>query len=575
MMAPLQLGASPTPDAGSPASITDVAGTDGAFETALGALISIAPLPFPGRTPPCPATSTEGDELKLVLGEDWTPDPAVSGSEDSGAARPGVLVANNPDPTGGLSLERDLEIWLCRVGRRSVTPQQDGPVRTLFARDAEALIASRAPSDARSQAVEHLWAPRFETHAPVVGRLDFGAQPGADSMPPNGSVKPTEAASRPGPHHSAGAGADEVDAETLLRELGPVANAVEIGGFGFPTMDRVLPASTAADTGRAAPAVSPYTREIHVQEVQGADAPSTARDRRVGLLAAFQQRESHGSRDPVRQSAPSGASEALKSVFEAKPDRDQARELPVPAQRADLNATPAVGPQRDRGGRAAIVPFPPERAGLEAARTPTGPEVGPPNRRPDEPSWAEREVVPEPRGDRSPSLPAVAGSDATANGRGGTLGLDRTGGPGGMPPARTLSQETTSVAFARRPDRVTIHLRDDLGVVGRLRISFRGPSLRATIIPVEPALAARLEQELSGLHRSLEERGVADARVRIQPPGDPGAAPGGGGAESRGPERHAPGEGRRESPGHEGGQRRQGRSRERPIPEPEQPGRWA
>lgn len=568
-MAPLQLGASSTPDAGSPASITDVSGPNGAFDMALGALFSTCPLPFPGETLPRPATSTEGDELKLVLGEDWTLDSTASPGEDDVACRPGVLAADSRDPRGGgLTLERDLEIWLSRVGRRAVTAQQDGPDRPLFAGDAEALIASRAPSDARSRAVDHLWAQPLETDPMAVGRQDFGAEPGAGRTPWSSSMEPMEPPSRPAPHHPAGASADEVDAETLLRELGPLANAVEIGGFGFPTMDRLVPAHVAEDPGRAAAPTA--SRDIRV-----VDAQSTAPDLRVGLLAALQRREFQGPRDPASQSASSGGSNGVKTVFEAEPDRGAAAELPVPAPRSERHTAPAVGLRRDSAGWAAVASFAPERADPEAVRTPAGPDTGPSNQRRDEPSRVEPGVVPEPRGDRSPSLPAVAGGDAAANGRGGTLGPDRSGSPGEMPAARTLSQEITPVAFARRPGRVTIDLRDDLGEIGRLRISFRGPSLRATIIPAEPALAARLEQELSGLHRSLEERGMADARVRIQPPGDPGAATGGGSAEPRGPDRQAPGDGRRESSGHEGGQRRQGRSRERPTPEQEQPGRWA
>lgn len=563
-MAPLQLGASPTPDAGSPASTADVAGPDGAFEMALGALFSTSPLPFPGATPARPATSTEGDELKVVLGEDWTLDSTVSTGEEDGGSQPAGLAADSPDPMGGLTLERDLELWLGRVGRRAVTPPQYGSDHLGCAGDAEALIASRAPTDARSRAVELLWALPPETDAVAVG-LGSRSDPAVNTAPRS---RPSETSGRPRPHHPAGPMADEVDAETLLRELGPMANAVEIGGFGFPTMDRLLPAIAAEDSRRAeAPAGVPHVRVV--------ETPPPGPDLRVGLLAALHERESHGVRTPANQVAPPSGSEGAATGVEAEPDGGAAGEAPVPAQRPDRSPAAPVGPQRHSAGWAAVASFTPERAGPEPVRTPPTADAGPSNRRPDEALRADRVAVPEPRGDRSPSLPAIAGPDPAANGRGGALVPDRGGSPGEMPAARTGSQVITPVAVARRPDRVTIDLHDELGEVGRLRISFRGPSLRATIIPAEPALAARLEQELSGLHRSLEERGMADARVRIQPPGDPGAAPGGGGAEPRGPERQAPGEGRRDSPGHEGGQRRQGRSRERPTPEQEQPGRWA
>ncbi len=563
-MAPLQLGASPTPDAGSPASTADLSGPDGAFEMTLGALFSTSPLPLPGATPARPATSTEGDELTLVLGEDWSLDSTESTGEDDGASQPGLPAADKPDPTGGLTLERDLEIWLSRVGRRAATPQHDGPDRLLFAEDAEALIGSRVPSDARSRAMEHLWAPPPEADAVALGRLDFRPDPAADRTPRSGS---SETSGRPGPHHPAGAMADEVDAETLLRELGPVANAVEIGGFGFPTMDRFPPAIAAEDSRRAdAPAAAPHVRRI--------DAPPPGPELRVGLLAALHQRESHGVRNPATQAAAPGGAEGAATVVEAEPE-GTAGDSPASAQRHDRSPVPPPGPRRDSAGWATVASFGPERAGPEPVSAPPSADARPANRRPDQVWRAERWSVPEPQSERSPSLPAIAGADPPANSRSSALVPDRGGSAGETPAARTVSQVITPAAVARRPDRVTIDLHDDLGEVGRLRISFRGPSLRATIIPAEPALAARLEQELPGLHRSLEERGMVDARVRIQPPGDPGAATGGGSAEPRGPDRQAPGEGRRESPGHEGGQRRQGRPRERPTPEQEQPGRWA
>ncbi|MEZ4588861.1 MAG: hypothetical protein R2909_21010 [Gemmatimonadales bacterium] len=69
---------------------------------------------------------------------------------------------------------------------------------------------------------------------------------------------------------------------------------------------------------------------------------------------------------------------------------------------------------------------------------------------------------------------------------------------------------------APRADRVTVDLADDLGDIGRLRLSVHGPSLRATIVPATREVGGQLESGMRELTRTLAERGFSDARVTVQ-----------------------------------------------------------
>jgi len=74
-----------------------------------------------------------------------------------------------------------------------------------------------------------------------------------------------------------------------------------------------------------------------------------------------------------------------------------------------------------------------------------------------------------------------------------------------------------------RRDQVVLQLADDLG---RIRVSVRGETVRATLLPNDGALATRLTAEARSLERSLSDQGFSDARVTVQPPRPaPDAAP--------------------------------------------------
>jgi hypothetical protein len=69
-----------------------------------------------------------------------------------------------------------------------------------------------------------------------------------------------------------------------------------------------------------------------------------------------------------------------------------------------------------------------------------------------------------------------------------------------------------------RFDRITLDLKDESGDFGKLRVSIAGSSVRATIVPNDPALADRLNHEIRQLRQSLEERGFPEPRVTVESP---------------------------------------------------------
>jgi hypothetical protein len=140
---------------------------------------------------------------------------------------------------------------------------------------------------------------------------------------------------------------------------------------------------------------------------------------------------------------------------------------------------------------------------------------------------------------------------------------------------------------APRPGHVTVDLGDQFGGVGRLRLSIKGPSLRATIVPSDPGLATRLDAGLQDLTQSLRDRGFSDSRVAVRAPavetvitpvptGREGVALGRQPEIATGTtaERGASG-GRHDPEQHDPGRRHGGQRRERPGGERQQRGRWA
>jgi hypothetical protein len=86
----------------------------------------------------------------------------------------------------------------------------------------------------------------------------------------------------------------------------------------------------------------------------------------------------------------------------------------------------------------------------------------------------------------------------------------------GPPPKATTLDPPA--ATPRRIDHVMVDLKDDTGDHGRLRLALSGSTVRATILPNDPALADRLTAGIRELRLSLEERGFPEPRLTVQVP---------------------------------------------------------
>jgi hypothetical protein len=65
------------------------------------------------------------------------------------------------------------------------------------------------------------------------------------------------------------------------------------------------------------------------------------------------------------------------------------------------------------------------------------------------------------------------------------------------------------------PTTATIAFDNGEGLEGRLRVSLRGDTLRATIQVPDAAAAARMEHDLGGLTRALRAQGFEEARLTV------------------------------------------------------------
>ncbi len=96
--------------------------------------------------------------------------------------------------------------------------------------------------------------------------------------------------------------------------------------------------------------------------------------------------------------------------------------------------------------------------------------------------------------------PHVARADAPAPAVGGVAG------PAPLPPEKPQ---------AAVPTTATVAFDNGEGLEGRLRVSLRGDTLRATIQVPDVAAAERIEQDLGGLTRALRAHGFEEARLTI------------------------------------------------------------
>ncbi|MFN8588912.1 MAG: hypothetical protein U0704_14045 [Candidatus Eisenbacteria bacterium] len=68
----------------------------------------------------------------------------------------------------------------------------------------------------------------------------------------------------------------------------------------------------------------------------------------------------------------------------------------------------------------------------------------------------------------------------------------------------------------RAADQVTLQFRGENGLEGRLRISVRGDSVRASILSSHDGTLQRAGGEVGALKRALAEQGFTDAKVSVQ-----------------------------------------------------------
>jgi hypothetical protein len=417
----------------------------------------------PTQAPPAPAL--EAPLVDLVVDGQWVFELPEDADADA--------VADSADGPAGvdpaLTLEKELDAWARAVGRKGGTDpgagaRIDGPgghrtiERELDTVDVEAPVDGALPLGASLDpvGVASLLAAGSWHSSSDDGGSDVAPNPAnADADGPASHQAP--GATRPAPGEPTAA----VDADTLIDRLGPFHRAVEIGGFVFPP-----------DIDPTKDGARPL--EILPQQdgkATGADEPGVLPRQLEGARVVFSEAGSAGSRD----GAGSGR------------DRREDRP-PVPARTLEAlgaKLVEAVTKARDEIAGS-------KRTAAGADREPAAPSESKPAAAPVAPVVGPHRTAPAPTDGATVAAP----------------GAERPSGPSLDLP----------VATPRRPDRITVDLKDDAGDHGRLTLSLGGGGLRATILPNDQALADRLTVGIRELRQSLEERGFPEPRLTVQAP---------------------------------------------------------
>ncbi len=461
------------------------------FDVTLGVAIASA-IPAP---PPVVAEPL----LELLLDGDWLPDEP---SETEGSGRPvtGAAVGDQgreaaPTTASGepMVLEKNLDSWLAAFGRRErqVRTADDTDIDPNSVQlDEPALVPAASPD-------------RLTTIVPSIG---VGTAIAADNQTAAATTGPREAPTRNLTEASwAGRrmfdGEDGlpdglIDAETLLRTRRAYEPAVEVGGFGFPTLPDSPDAGVMLDGGDprsrlplADSALADGTPDPTVPVGRAAlgarlEAPTAAAD----LLSVSRQAAAPDPRvseiiairtlEGAKHQASGAAEPGLELVGRHPAIRSrEGEQAPAGQSRSD---SPPRDDSRFRGEPSAM------------------PGDGPVRRRPGsepsaEPPAGSGQVAAAPQPARGERSKAVDGPVA-------------------------LAQPTAFDRIARRIDHLTLDLKDDAGDYGRLRVSVSGPLVRATIMPNDPAMADRLNLEIRQLKTSLEERGFPEPKLTVLAP---------------------------------------------------------
>lgn len=266
-----------------------------------------------------------------------------------------------------------------------------------------------------------------------------------------------------------------IDAETLIRTRRVYEPTIEIGGFGFtdlPTLPEVAPEAAAnVSAGPASLAGPPPATDVIQLSNQSAPA-----DRPLA--------------DVVRR-------RTVETVKRA--------ELPAPSREPESagtnRATIAGTVLRQTGGEASPDARTPDRRSEDDR--PTGSAEWMPRRRAaEQPTPAEQPTF------ESRPIPGQA-----------SLAAQPVRGEARQPAdSPALAAPNPFDRIVRRVDHLTLDLKDDAGDFGRLRVSVSGPLVRATIMPTDPAMADRLNQEIRQLKMTLEQRGFPEPRLTVQAP---------------------------------------------------------
>jgi hypothetical protein len=500
---PMMLGAAPGGD--------PIDGT--AFSMTLGAAMAVAVI-----VPPAPVPMPEPIALELFLDGEWvaegaldsdaesleaerTSDPDTRAAPEAASVAGHLAISTDAEPA--MSLERGLALWAARVGRMpgddvdgdssaEVSSDRDEAGTALIGEAGDVAI-TKGPA------------------APVVGLpvpVDVAAPTpvGAGPVGSDEEVRePVELGSAESRSVQAGAGSSwrPIDDGGLVDETVPGsvllerrAALIEIAGFAFPTDHAEEWATPPMATGRPA-----LRSDLGERRAEASFEAALTTDQELEALARVTLDSFRAS---VRESRPADRLDRTGATLEG------ARVVEI--ARAEVVRTEMAQPEvrRLEGARTELTRLEVSRASDPAEG---GPTQGEATR--DGPSGNGQAGVGQDGGGREQwaaartAHPVAATFDARVDSR---ASVD----------APTPIAVSTPVV---RRDQVTIQLTDEGGEVGRIRVAVNGPTVRATIIPHDPALADRLNGNLRELRRSLEERGFAEPRVTIQVPRTAEAAP--------------------------------------------------
>lgn len=481
-----------------------------AFSMTLGAAMAAAVIVPPARVP-----MPEPLALELFLDGEWVAEDAVHSdgetvdverTNDPGtpeAATEAGHLAISADPEPAISLERELALWAARVGRAPDDDVATDPAIEVSSDRDEAGIELTGEAGDLSitkgpvAPVVGLPAPVAEAATTLLGKglveSDREVREPVRLEPAESRSVQARAESRWGPIDDGGLADETVPGSVLLERR---AALIEIAGFAFPT-DHAEELAAPIATGR--PAVRPEPGE---RQVGASFEAALTTDQELEALARVTLDTFRAS---VRESRPAGRLDGMGATLEG------ARVVGI--ARADVARTEVTPPDVRRldGARAELTRLEGTRPGDLAER---GQAQGETNH--DGPSGNGQAGVGQEGGGRE-QWAAARGAHQPA-----AATFDARVDSGASLVAPTPVAVTTPVI---RRDQVTIQLTDEGGEVGRIRVAVNGPTVRATIIPHDPALADRLNGNLRELRRSLEERGFAEPRVTIQAPRPVEAAP--------------------------------------------------